>query len=149
MTVDPFGQWMGEEMAQEDIEATLNEAGWGVLSLADGDEPYSLPISFGYTGEDLYFAFIRDSPTDTKFRFIEEGKPARLLVTDIQGRFDWESLAVTGPVSPIERGTDEWVDMLDVFEDNAWFSSDFRRAGESVGLQGWRIEPEIVEGVEL
>ena len=149
MTVDPFGQWMGEEMARDDIEEILTETTWGILSLADGDEPYSLPISYGYTGEDVYFAFIRDSPTDTKFEFIEAGRTARLLVTDISGRFDWRSLAVSGPVRPVERGSDEWVEMLDVFEDNAWFSSDFRRAGESVGLQGWRIEAESVDGVEI
>jgi hypothetical protein len=34
-------------------------------------------------------------------------------------------------------------------EDNAWFSSDYRLAGRNIGLQGWRIELERIEGLSF
>jgi nitroimidazol reductase NimA-like FMN-containing flavoprotein (pyridoxamine 5'-phosphate oxidase superfamily) len=149
MTVDPFDQWLGTPMSDAAVDDLLDTAGWGILSLADDGEPYSIPISFGYTGDVVYFALTRESPSDAKFEYITEGQTARLVVTDIQSRMDWRSVAVTGPLFGIGRGDDDWVEMLDVMEDNAWFSSDYRQAGKSVGLQAWRLEPDDVSGVGL
>jgi nitroimidazol reductase NimA-like FMN-containing flavoprotein (pyridoxamine 5'-phosphate oxidase superfamily) len=146
MTVDPFEQWSGDEMTQDEIDALLDSEGWGTLSMASGGEVYSLPISFGYTGEDIYFAFLRQSPSDEKFEYITDGQHVRLLVTDVTSRLDWQSVAVSGPVTSIESGGDEWADLLDSLEDNAWFSSDFRLAAMSHGLQGFRLTPQERQG---
>jgi hypothetical protein len=71
-------------------------------------------------------------------------------VTDVGGRFDWQSVGVTGPVRAVEPGTDEWDDHLRSLDETAaWFSSDFERAGGHEGLQGWRLEPEEVRGLEV
>ena len=148
--MDPYGQWTGTPMDEADIDDLLASAGWGVLSLADGDEPYSIPVSFGYDGEDVRFVFIETGPENTKFEFIGDGGTARLLVTDVGGRFDWQSVGVTGPVRAVEPGTDEWDDHLRSLDETAaWFSSDFERAGGHEGLQGWRLEPEEVRGLEV
>mgnify|MGYP006274709153 FL=1 len=146
---DPFDHWIGEEMNREETEELLYDAGWGILSLARDGVPYSIPISFGYTGEDVYFALIRSSPDDEKFEYIDRDGTARLMVTDIESRYDWRSVAVTGPVEPVGRDDEEWTDLLDSMEENAWFASDYRFASKNVGLQGWRIEPERVEGFGL
>jgi len=147
MSVDPFDQWTGEEIAQEEIDELLDSAGWGILSMAVDSDVYSLPISFGYTGDDIYFAFIRESPSDTKFEYISDGQHVRLIVTDVNSRIDWRSVAVSGPVTSIERGGDEWTDLLDSLEDNAWFSSDYRLATMSKGLHGFRLDAEEQQGV--
>lgn len=149
MTVDPFEQWVGGEIEQDEIDALLDSAGWGVLSMANDGEVYSLPISFGYTGEEIYFAFIRRTPSDEKFEYITDGQNVRLLVTDVQSRVDWRSVAVSGPVTSIERGGDEWTDMLDSMAENAWFSSDFKLAGMSNGLHGFRLTPRELQGMGL
>lgn len=147
MPVDPFDQWLGDEMAQEEIDTLLDSAGWGILSMAQDDEVYSLPISFGYTGDEIYFAFIRQTPSDKKFEYISDGQSVQLLVTDVKSRLEWQTVAVSGPVRSIERGGDEWTDMLDALEDNAWFSSDFKLATMSHGLQGFRLIPEEKQGM--
>jgi nitroimidazol reductase NimA-like FMN-containing flavoprotein (pyridoxamine 5'-phosphate oxidase superfamily) len=140
---------MGTPMDKRDIDRLLDERGYGILSLAVGDEPYSIPISFGYDGEACYFAFIKDSPKNTKFEFISEGQTARLLVTDIKARFDWHSVGVTGPVEPIDLDDDDWEVLTDVLEDNAWFSADFGRASGVEGVRGWRLDPEEIRGLEV
>jgi hypothetical protein len=136
-------------MDDSDIDGLLDSAGWGIIALTDGDEPYSIPISFGYTGEDVYFAFIRDSPTNTKLDVIAAGATARLLVTDVKARFDWRSVAVTGPVEVVSKDTDEWQTLLDVLADNAWFSPGFERAAGVEELVGWRLPPEEIRGLEV
>lgn len=149
MSVDPFEQWIGGQMVEDDIEGLLDSVGWGILALANDDVPYSLPISFGYDGEEIYFAFIRSSPTDTKFEYIEEGKHARLLVTDVDSRLDWQSVSVAGTVSSVKRDSPEWLKLLDSLDDNAWFSSDFRFATMSKGLQGYQLEIDELHGIEF
>ncbi|MEF8901687.1 MAG: pyridoxamine 5'-phosphate oxidase family protein, partial [Halovenus sp.] len=146
-------------------------AGWGVLSLAKDDEPYSIPISFGYADEAVYFAFLRADPPNTKFEFVQDGAPARLLVTDIRAKYDWQSVAVTGSVHVVRRQQDlgeegllsevdekpdpktergrDWAVLLDTLEDNVWFSSDYERAEPVSELQGWRLEPDRIQGIEI
>lgn len=171
MTTDPYGQWMGTPMDDDDIDDLLGAAGWGILSLADGDEPYSIPISFGYDGEEIYFALIRADPPNRKFEFITDGATARLLVTDIRAKYDWRSVAVTGSVRAIERTddlggegllpevdrkpdqtterSDGWGVLLDILEENPWFSSEYERAEPVAALQGWRLEADDIRGVEV
>ncbi|WP_246981818.1 pyridoxamine 5'-phosphate oxidase family protein [Halorientalis marina] len=149
MATDPYGQWMGTPMDEGDIDDLLRSAGWGVLSLAADDEPYSIPVSTGYDGEDVYFVFIRDSPTNTKFEFAGDGETARVLVTDVAGRFDWQSIAVTGTLRPVAPDSDEWATLMDALTDNAWFSPDFERAEGIREFQGWRLVPDEVRGLEV
>ena len=146
--MDPYGQWTGTPMDDGDIDDLLSSAGWGILSLADGDEPYSIPVSFGYDGEDVRFVFIETGSTNAKFEFIGDGKTARLLVTDVGGRFDWQSVSVTGPVRAVDPdGWDAHLQVLD--ETAAWFSSDFERAEGFEDMQGFRLEPGEVRGLEV
>jgi len=149
MTNDPYGQWMGSPMDEREIDDVLGSAGWGVITLAEDDEPYSIPVSFGYDGAAVYFVFIRDSPTNTKFEYAEDGKTARLLVTDVQARFDWQSIAVTGKLRSVEPDSADWDDLLAVLDEQAWFSSEFERAAGVDELVGWRLEPDQIRGLEV
>ncbi len=149
MTADPYAQWMGEPMVEEDVEALLTVADHGVLGLAAGDEPYTLPVSFGYDDGDIFFAFVRSGPDSEKFEFIENGGTARLLVTDIKARFDWQSVAVTGPVEAVSVTDSEWARLVDALDSNPWFSTAFEDDERVEGVQGWRLVPETVEGIEV
>jgi len=149
MTMDTTGQWMGTPMDTDDIDDLLTAKGWGIISLANDDEPYSIPVSFGYDGDDICFIFLKDSPDGRKFEFIDDGKTARLLVTDIGGRFDWQSIAITGPVRRVSRDTDDWTHLMDTLDDNAWFSTDFERASTLEDMHGWRLEPDELRGLEV
>lgn len=146
MTADPYAQWMGEPMADDDVEALLTVADHGVLGLADGDEPYTIPVSFGYDDGDVFFAFVRAGPDSEKAEFIREGKTARLLVTDIKARFDWQSVAVTGPVETVNLTDANWSRLVDALANNPWFSTAFEDDERVEGVAGWRLVPELVEG---
>lgn len=149
MTADPYAQWMGEPMADEDVEALLTVADHGVLGLATGDEPYTIPVSFGYDGGDVFFAFVRTDPDSEKFEFVEDGKTARLLVTDIKARFDWQSVAVTGPVEAVSVTDGDWTRLVEALDSNPWFSTAFEDDDRVEGVQGWRLVPDAVEGIEI
>jgi len=149
MTADPYAQWTGEPMADDDVEALLGVADHGVLGLADGDEPYTIPVSFGYEEGDIFFAFVRSGSDSEKFEFIETGSTARLLVTDIKARFDWQSVAVTGPVEAVSVTDGNWTRLVETLDENPWFSTAFEDDERVEGVQGWRLVPEAVEGIEV
>ncbi|MDS0282897.1 pyridoxamine 5'-phosphate oxidase family protein [Haloarcula onubensis] len=149
MTEDPYAQWTGEPMAEADVEALLGVADHGVLGLADGDEPYTIPVSFGYDDGDVFFAFVRAGPDSEKGEFIADGKTARLLVTDIRARFDWQSVAVTGPVESVNLTDANWSRLVDALTENPWFSTAFDDDERVEGVQGWRLVPETVTGLEV
>lgn len=147
MTIETYGQWMGTPLADRDIDRLLDEQGWGVLSLADGGEPYSIPVSFGYDGTEVYLALIRDSETNRKFEFVGDGQRARLLVTDVGSRFDWRSIAVTGPLERVARDGNDWEHGVGTLEANAWFSTDFERSDGIEEITLWRLVPDEVRGL--
>ena len=149
MPIETYGQWMGTPMSDRDVDRLLDATGWGILSLAEDDRPYSLPVSFGYDGGVVYLALIRDSPENTKFEFVEDGKTARLLVTDVGDRFDWQSIAVTGQVERLERDGRGWDEAVAALDDNAWFSTDFERASGIEEITVWRLDPDEVRGLEV
>jgi nitroimidazol reductase NimA-like FMN-containing flavoprotein (pyridoxamine 5'-phosphate oxidase superfamily) len=136
-------------MDDADVDTLLQSNGWGVLALADDDEPYSIPISFGYDGEDVYFSFLRTGGASRKSAFIADGKTARLLVTTVRARFDWQSVAVTGTVESIDWNGEDWETLVDLLDGNPWFSSEFEDAEEVEGIRGWRLTPTSVHGVEV
>lgn len=149
MTADPYAQWMGAEMDDPDVDQLLVESGYGILALASDDRPYSIPVSFGYDEEYVYLAFVKDGPSNEKFEFIADGKSARLLVTDINARFDWQSVAVTGPVEAIDLGDDGWSRLVRTLENNPWFSTAFEDADSVEGVRGWRLTPDEIQGLEV
>jgi hypothetical protein len=135
-------------MNSEDIDDLLDSQGYGILSLCRDGEPYSIPISFGYDGDHVYFGLLEEGPEPTKMAFIEDGATARLLATDIRGRFDWQSVAVTGPVRALDADGDEWDHFMDVMDDNAWFMRSFERSDAVESIQGWQLRVEELQGLE-
>jgi nitroimidazol reductase NimA-like FMN-containing flavoprotein (pyridoxamine 5'-phosphate oxidase superfamily) len=136
-------------MDEEDVDALLASTGWGILSLAADDEPYSIPISFGYDGTAVYFGFLRTDGGNRKSEFVADGRTARLLVTDVRARFDWQSVAVTGPLQAVDWQGDDWETLVDRLDENAWFASGFADADAVEGIRGWRLDAETVHGVEV
>jgi hypothetical protein len=148
MSSNPYSQFTGVPMREKDIADLLRSQGYGIVSLCRDGEPYSIPISFGYDGEAVYFGFLEDGPEPAKMAYISEGATARLLVTDIRGRFDWRSVAVSGPVHRVDPEGDDWDHLLGTLEDNAWFMRSFEASDAVESIQGWELEIEELEGFE-
>jgi hypothetical protein len=148
MSQNLYAQFTGVPMAEDDIDELLRTRGYGIIALCADGEPYSIPVSFGYDGESVYVPFLLESGESTKAEFIEDGATARLLVTDIRGRFDWQSVSITGPARSIDPEDEEWDHFLDTLEENAWFMRSFERADSLESIQGWTIEAEDLRGLE-
>lgn len=66
-----------------EIDDYLADGGTGVLSLARGDDPYSIPVSFGYDGDArAFYLRLGFAGESTKRPFLEASSQARLVVYD-------------------------------------------------------------------
>lgn len=149
MSSNPYAHFSGVPMDSDEIDDLLTSQGYGILSLCREGEPYSIPVSFGYDGESVYFGLLEDRPQSTKLEYIEDGATARLLVMDIRERFDWQSVAVTGPVRAIDPEDEaEWDAFLETLEDNGWFMRSFERSDAVSAIRGWELETGEIRGLE-
>lgn len=146
MSEGQFGPWIGTPMSERDVDDLLTDAGYGILSLARESEAYALPVSVGYDGEDVYLGFLEMDSPHRKSEFAAETERACLNVSDIGGRFDWENVIVSGPLHPVEDGSDEFTHLMETLEDNGWFSSTFARDSSIDHIQGYVLEAEEVSG---
>jgi len=148
MSQNLYAQFSGTPMSRDDIDRLLRTQGYGILSLCDDGTPYSIPISFGYDGESVYLPFLNEGPQSTKAELVSEETVARLLVTDIRGRFNWRSVSITGPLDSVDPDSDAFEQFIETVDDNGWFMRGFERAESLASFQGWRLDPETVRGLE-
>jgi nitroimidazol reductase NimA-like FMN-containing flavoprotein (pyridoxamine 5'-phosphate oxidase superfamily) len=83
------------EMSLEETDAFLGSQETGVLSLARADEPYAIPISYGYdpTARQFYMRLV-STPESEKRLFLESDPDARLVVYDEDERTYRSAIAV-------------------------------------------------------
>ncbi|SFR96683.1 hypothetical protein SAMN05216559_1682 [Halomicrobium zhouii] len=91
------------EMTREETDALLSRHETGVLSLASDDDPYAIPISYGYDADERQFYMRLVSTPDSKKREFLSGSPTvRLVVYEEAGR-TYRSVVVSGVLDPIAR----------------------------------------------
>jgi nitroimidazol reductase NimA-like FMN-containing flavoprotein (pyridoxamine 5'-phosphate oxidase superfamily) len=110
-------------MTDDEIDSFLRSQGHGVLSLADGNDAYSVPISFGYDGERVFLTLIQFGGASEKIEFVESTNRVSMTVYDIETRFDWRSVNVVGTLSDVPDSEFEYVE--DVMDENSWHPSLF------------------------
>lgn len=83
------------------IDEFLGDGGTGVLSLAREDDPYSIPVSYGYDDADRRF-YVRLGYTSgtEKERFVRDDATARLVVYDRRGD-EWVSVVAEGRLEAV------------------------------------------------
>jgi nitroimidazol reductase NimA-like FMN-containing flavoprotein (pyridoxamine 5'-phosphate oxidase superfamily) len=69
------------ELSEERVDAVLSDHESGVLTLARDDEPYAIPVSYGYdaTERRLYLRLV-STPDGEKRRFLSSAPKARFVV---------------------------------------------------------------------
>lgn len=89
------------EMSPGETDALLGRHETGVLSLARSDEPYAIPISYGYDATDRRF-FLRlvSTPQSEKRSFLASRPSTRLVVYEEDGD-TYESAVATGRLAEI------------------------------------------------
>jgi nitroimidazol reductase NimA-like FMN-containing flavoprotein (pyridoxamine 5'-phosphate oxidase superfamily) len=113
------------ELDGDEIDEVLVRNGIGVLSLIDGDRPYGVPMSFGYSGETLTIAMqFGTGYGGRKMSAVRSSPRACLTVygreTDSPPR--WRSVIVSGELR--EATDDETEQALASLTANAEFASE-------------------------
>jgi len=91
------------EMTREETDAFLGENETGVLSLAEGDDPYAAPVSYGYGAETGSFFFrLVSTPESEKRRFLDASATARFVVYGDEGEEVYRSVVAEGTLTEID-----------------------------------------------
>ncbi|OAQ52671.1 hypothetical protein HTG_10115 [Natrinema mahii] len=90
------------EMTGAEIDDFLSRHETGVLSLARTDDPYAIPISYGYDDDarEFYMRMV-STPDSEKRQFLESTPAARLVVYD-EADSTYRSVIATGELQSIE-----------------------------------------------
>jgi nitroimidazol reductase NimA-like FMN-containing flavoprotein (pyridoxamine 5'-phosphate oxidase superfamily) len=91
------------EMTRSDTDALLGRHETGVLSLARGDDPYAIPISYGYDADDrTFYLRLVSTPESEKRKFLSSNPDVRLVVYE-EDEPTYRSAVVTGTLHEIPR----------------------------------------------
>ena len=132
-------------MSDDAIDRLLTEQGVGVLSLAADDEPYGLPLSFGYDAPDrVYLLFVGHSETGRKVRFAEAASEASFLVFDVAPDGGWQSAILRGSLERITPP--EWDAAREAMADNAYRPDLLVDVDERSDPRVWRLAVEDRSG---
>ena len=89
------------EMTDAEIDDFLGRHETGVLSLARTDDPYAIPISYGYDEEErVFYMRLVSTPESEKREFLESSPAARLVVYDEDDSV-YRSIVATGTLEDI------------------------------------------------
>jgi len=107
------------EMDAVAINDFLADRQTGILSMADGDDAYGIPVSFDYDPDEraMYFRF-GFGPQSEKRRFLESSDTASFAVYD-RGAAGWQSVVAEGHLeqvteSNLDSSVLEAIDDLDI-----------------------------------
>lgn len=104
------------EMSRAETDALLARNETGVLSMARGDEPYAIPISYGYDAETrTFFLRLVSTPDSEKREFLSSSPAVRLVVSE-EAEPEYRSVVAQGTLQ--EVSTDEMtVERIEQFGD--------------------------------
>lgn len=135
-----------ESFSEETIEEVLRREDDGVLTLADDDEPYGVPVSYGYDGDRFVFQLSR-SDHGRKAEFIDSNPGACFVVYAKHPNRVVESVIATGELRPVPEGDQR--EAFAVLRDNAEFPLDgdiWNRNDRGNESELYELVPETISG---
>lgn len=104
------------ELSDTETDAVLARHDTGVLALSRDDEPYAIPISYGYDSTDrCFYLRLVSTPESEKRRFLSSVPSARLVVYEEDGD-EYRSVIATGTLSEVSQN-DLTVEHIDQYGD--------------------------------
>ncbi len=90
------------EMTDAEVDEFLGHRETGVLSLARADDPYAIPISYGFDEENrVFYMRLVSTPDSEKRSFLESTPLARLVIYD-EAESSYQSVIANGTLESIE-----------------------------------------------
>ncbi|MFB6071639.1 MAG: pyridoxamine 5'-phosphate oxidase family protein [Halobacterium sp.] len=104
------------EMSTAETDALLSRHETGVLSLARDDEPYAIPISYGFDSERrTFYLRLVSTPESEKRQFLSSSPDARLVVYE-EDEPTYRSVVVNGTLEEVSTD-DMTVEHIEQFGD--------------------------------
>jgi nitroimidazol reductase NimA-like FMN-containing flavoprotein (pyridoxamine 5'-phosphate oxidase superfamily) len=139
-----------EGMDQETVERRLRETGTGVLSLADGDDSYAVPVAYHYEDGAVFFR-LGETDDSTKADYLDTTETATLVVyaadpTEEARELDSWSILVRGTLRAVpddDAGYDAAA-INEAFAPIRVFDEDL----DGLELRLWALEIDSIAGRE-
>lgn len=144
MSIDELEAIGLRRMGEAAIDGFLKTQGVGVLGLPTEGAPYLLPLSFAFDGDRLLFAYLLGEHSE-KERLTERAEQARFLAFDVRATYTWESVLLTGRLSPVPA--DERAAAAESME-NAWRPEVFEEVELSRGVALYEFAIEERSGIK-
>lgn len=90
------------ELSPAETDAILGRHETGVLALASGDDPYAIPISYGYDADERRFYMRLVSTPESEKRAFLDGSPAARLIVYEEVDSTYRSVVVTGTLQAVD-----------------------------------------------
>ncbi|NUB90826.1 pyridoxamine 5'-phosphate oxidase family protein [Haloterrigena sp. SYSU A558-1] len=134
------------DMADAEIDDFLGDHETGVLSLARTDDPYAIPISYGYDDDErVFYMRLVSTPESEKRAFLESSPAARLVVYDERDS-TYRSVIATGQledISPSELTPDQ---IAQYGEAKRPLFEIWAQGKEELDIELYRLDPDSLEG---
>ncbi|WP_299233271.1 pyridoxamine 5'-phosphate oxidase family protein [Natronomonas sp.] len=134
------------EMSAEATDEFLGANETGVLSLARADEPYAIPVSYGYdpSARQFYMRLVSAENSD-KRAFVASGRDARLVVYDGDGDA-YRSVVATGELSRIDPEELTAADIRQYGEAKRPLFEVWPEGKGDLDIELYRLNPDTVSG---
>ncbi|QSW97883.1 pyridoxamine 5'-phosphate oxidase family protein [Haloterrigena alkaliphila] len=134
------------DMGDAEIDEFLGEHETGVLSLARTDDPYAIPISYGYDRDEREFYMrLVSTPESEKREFLESSPAARLVVYDEQDS-SYRSVIATGSlenIPPAELTPDQ---IAQYGQAKRPLFEIWAQGKEDLDIELYRLDPDSLNG---
>ncbi|MEA5387352.1 pyridoxamine 5'-phosphate oxidase family protein [Haloarculaceae archaeon H-GB2-1] len=134
------------EMTQSEIDDVLSRHETGVLSLARSDDPYAIPISYGYDSEHRRFYMrLVSTPESEKREFLSSSPDCRLVVYE-ETEPVYQSVVAIGTLEQIS--TDELTaDHIEQYgKAKRPLFEIWAEGKEELDVQLFKLDPESMSG---
>ncbi len=141
------------EMTESEINEVLSRHETGVLAIARADEPYAIPISYGYNadGQTFYLRLV-SLPESEKRAFLDSSPEARLVVyEEVRGEETeateiYRSIVATGSLEEIDPA-DLTVEHIEQYgEAKRPLFEIWGRSKQDLDIKLYELEPETLSG---
>lgn len=126
-------------LSKDEVTAFLHRHDWGILATAVDDQPYAVPVGYGFDGERIYIA----TGPGQKLENIERNRRICLTVAEVENGSRWTSVVILGRAVPAD-GMRETLRAIALLARRA--SPSPRDIARFSRARIFRIEPEEISG---